>query len=83
VWQVWLKLVPVKAKSIPTNNAADFDVLASQSTTVFPTNKDHIYFALYARGGQDPNTYYWAIIIGRPKEDVRYRLDPDENPVQH
>jgi hypothetical protein len=49
------------------------------------SNKDRIYVALYARGGQDPNTYHWAIIIG-PKNEVeggrgfryhaRQRLDP-------
>jgi hypothetical protein len=49
------------------------------------SNKDRIYIALYARGGQDPNTYHWAIIVG-PKKEVeggkgfryhaRQRLDP-------
>ncbi|KAK2748984.1 hypothetical protein FQN57_007267 [Myotisia sp. PD_48] len=53
-------------------------------------NKDRVYVALYARGGQDPNTYHWAIIVG-PKEEVeggkgyRYhvkqQLDPN-NPTQ-
>ncbi|OAX83017.1 hypothetical protein ACJ72_02618 [Emergomyces africanus] len=32
-------------------------------------NKDRVYVALYARGGEDPNTYHWAIIVG-PKEEV-------------
>lgn len=36
---------------------------------MFGSNKDRIYVALYARGGQDPNTYHWAIIIG-PKNEV-------------
>lgn len=49
------------------------------------SNKDRVYVALYARGGQDPNTFHWAIIVG-PKEEVeggrgyryhaRQRLDP-------
>ncbi|PGH02262.1 hypothetical protein AJ80_08887 [Polytolypa hystricis UAMH7299] len=52
---------------------------------MFGSNKDRIYVALYARGGQDPNTYHWAIIVG-PKTEVeggrgfryhaRQRLDP-------
>ncbi|MCJ1485226.1 hypothetical protein MMC06_005400 [Schaereria dolodes] len=50
-----------------------------------PSDKDRIYVALYARGGQDPNTYHWAIIVG-PKNEVeggrgfryhaRQKLDP-------
>ncbi|OJD16032.1 hypothetical protein AJ78_03785 [Emergomyces pasteurianus Ep9510] len=32
-------------------------------------NKDRVYVALYGRGGLDPNTYHWAIIIG-PEEEV-------------
>lgn len=53
--------------------------------TMPASNKDRLYVALYARGGQDPNTYHWAIIVG-PKEEVeggrgyryhvRQRLDP-------
>ena len=46
------------------------------------SNKDRVYVALYARGGQDPNTYHWAIVVG-PKEEVeggrayaRQRFDP-------
>lgn len=29
------------------------------------SNKDRIYIALYARGGQDLNTYHWAIMSDR------------------
>jgi uncharacterized protein DUF6914 len=49
------------------------------------SNKDRVYVALDARGGQDPNTYHWAIVVG-PKEEVeggrayryhaRQRFDP-------
>ncbi|KAI2084927.1 hypothetical protein LOZ36_004428 [Ophidiomyces ophidiicola] len=31
-------------------------------------NKDRVYVALYARGGNEPNTYHWAIIVGPKKE---------------
>ena len=33
------------------------------------SNKDRVYIALYARGGLDPNSYHWAIIVG-PKNEV-------------
>lgn len=52
------------------------------------SNKDRIYIALYARGGQEPGTYHWAIIVG-PKIEakgtqgrrfhVKQRLDPAGN----
>jgi hypothetical protein len=58
---------------------------------MFSSNKDRIYIGLYARGGQDPNTYHWALIVG-PKNEVeggkgmrfhaRQRHDP-KNPGQH
>ena len=56
-----------------------------------PSNKDRVYIVLYARGGQDPNTYHWAIIVG-PKNEVeggqgmryhvRQRMNPS-SPGQH
>ncbi|KAI1941145.1 hypothetical protein LOZ66_001653 [Ophidiomyces ophidiicola] len=31
-------------------------------------NKDRVYVALYACGGNEPNMYHWAIIVGPKKE---------------
>ncbi|KAI9371874.1 hypothetical protein BJX61DRAFT_543276 [Aspergillus egyptiacus] len=50
-------------------------------------NKDRVYVGLYARGGGDPNTYHWALIVGPKKEaegnrgyryHVQQRVDPAE-----
>ncbi|KAH9861359.1 hypothetical protein J1614_011105 [Plenodomus biglobosus] len=60
---------------IPTSNIFRLSIKSenpfhlSSLATMVASNKDRIYVALYARGGQDPDTYHWAITIG-PKNEV-------------
>lgn len=37
--------------------------------TMPAANKDRLYVALHARGGNDPATYHWAIIVGPKLEE--------------